>query len=321
MAFQYKGLKAVLERVPLTESEVDHRMEQLRSSRFRLVEVTDRNTKLGDQVTLDYVGRTGGVAFEGGSAKGQDLVLGSHMFIPGFEEQLVDRKKGEHVKVLLKFPSQYHAKELAGKPAEFDCVIQKICRREEYQLDDTFAQESEGFKTLAELREAVKQSLRDYYDERSEHEMQDNLLRQAAENFGYEPTEKEINDAVESQVMTLKSQLAQRNLTLEAYLSFSGHTEKELREDMRPTAVQTVKNYAVIAEIARLEKITVTQEDMANALDDICQRNQITAQQLQQVYDDAFAAAVQSAIISQKVLGVLRTNAEITEKWIETVQK
>ena len=321
MEFQYKGLKAVKELVPVTETEVDRRMEQLRSRSPRLVEVTDRPAQNGDQVTLDYVGTKDGIPFDGGSARGQDLVLGSGMFIPGFEEQLVGKNRGERVMVHVVFPQQYHAKELAGQKAVFDCTIRKICRREEYQLDDTFAKESEGFETLAELRSAVKDSLRAYYDDKSEEEVQDRLLRQAAENYGYQPTDKEVDSAVESQVMSLKSQLAQRNLTLEAYCSFSGHTEKELREDMRPVAVQTVKNYAVIQKIAELEKVTVTQKDMADALDGICRSNHITAEQLKEVYDEAFAHAVESAIVSQKVLGVLRRNAEVTEKWLENDQK
>ena len=321
MEFQYKGLKAVKELVPVTEEETDRRMEQLRSQTPRLVEVRDRRTRLGDQVTLDYVGTKDGVPFEGGSARGQDLVLGSHMFIPGFEEQLVDRAVGEPVKVLVRFPSQYQAKELAGQPAQFDCVIRKIYSREEYRLDDTFAKEAEGFETLAQLRTAVKASLRAYYDDRSEEELLDRLLRQAAENLGYEPTEKEISDSVESQIVTLKSQLARRNLTLEAYCKFTGHTEKEIRENMRPDAVQTVKNYAAIQKIAELEKVTVSQEDMADALDDICRKNRITAEQLKQIYDEAFSHAVESALVSRKVLDILRQNAEVTEKWLENVQK
>ena len=139
MSFTYRGLKADLERHIVTGEEIDRQIQRLQQQTPRIAEVTDRPTALGDEVVLNYAGFCGGVQFPGGTAENQTLVLGSGSFIPGFEEQLVDKVPGEEVTVKVMFPSQYHAEELAGKAAEFRCKILQIRVKTMYELDDTFA--------------------------------------------------------------------------------------------------------------------------------------------------------------------------------------
>ena len=141
MHFTYKGLKAQLEKHAVTDAEVDRQLQRLLEQSPRIVLVDDRPTERGDEVILDYAGFCDGVQFPGGTAENQTLVLGSGMFIPGFEEQLLDKVPGENVTVKVTFPQQYHSQELAGKEAEFRCVIHQIRVKTPYQLDDVFAQE------------------------------------------------------------------------------------------------------------------------------------------------------------------------------------
>ena len=144
MSFTYRGLKATLERHIITDEEIDRQLEKVRQQNPRIAHVDNRPTENGDEVVLDYAGYCDGVQFQGGTAQMQTLVLGSGMFSPGFEEQLLDKVPGEEVVVKVTFPTQYHAPELAGKEAEFHCKIHEIRVKTEYQLDDVFAKEVGG---------------------------------------------------------------------------------------------------------------------------------------------------------------------------------
>ena len=151
MSFTYRGLKANLEHHIVTNEEIDRQIQRLQQQTPRIAEIKDRPTQLGDEIVLNYAGFCGGEQFAGGTAENQTLVLGSGSFIPGFEEQLVDKMPGEEVVVKVMFPSQYHAEELAGKAAEFRCKILQIREKTPYELDDVFAREVGGCETFAEM--------------------------------------------------------------------------------------------------------------------------------------------------------------------------
>lgn len=313
MEFQYKGLEAVYEKVTVTQEEVDRRMDQLRRQSPAITVITDRPTELGDEVILDYIGTCNGVAFEGGSAEDQSLTLGSGMFIPGFEEQLLGKETGASVTVEVTFPDAYPHKDLAGKPAEFACQIKEIRTRREYDLDDTFAREVGHCESLEEMRELVAESLQEHYDRRSEEELLDRLVRLAAETVDYTPSEEELQGAVEEQLQTMKAQLAQRGLELEAYCSFMGTTEEQLREDMEPEARHQLLVRATVEKIAQLENLEAEEEEIAEACVEICRMNSITPEQLEEVYDEEFAQAVRRSVIGTKALRLIRDNAKITQ--------
>ena len=313
MEFQYKGLKANLEKVTVTDTEIDRRLEQLRQQSPAITKITNRLTQLGDEVILDYTGTCDGVAFEGGTAQDQCLTLGSGMFIPGFEEQLVGQEIGSDVTVYVTFPTAYPHKDLAGKNAEFACRIKAIQVRREYELNDTFAQEVGHCENMEAMRVLMGESLRAYYDERSEQELLQRLMHQAAENLDHQPGEAEMAEAVEQQMQTMDAQLAQKGLHLEDYCRFMNTTMEQLREDQRPEALEQLRIQAAIRAIAEAEHIEAEEKEIADACAEICRLNNISAQQLQAVYDDAFAETVRMNVIGGKVLQFLRQNAEITE--------
>lgn len=313
MEFVYRGLKAQLEHHTVTDEEVDRQMERLRRQNPRVATITNRPAQLGDEVVLDYAGFCDGEQFAGGTAENQALVLGSGMFIPGFEEQLVDRVPGEPVTVQVTFPTEYHAKELAGKAAEFHCVIHEIRVKTEYKLDDTFAKEVGHCDTFAEMRERLRASLQDYTDERGELDLQDRLIRQAAATLDFTPTEAELDAAVEEQIETLRAQLGQQGLTLEMYCQFLGSSEETLREEARADAAQSLRIQAAVAKIAELEGLDASQEEIAEACAQICRQNHMTMEQLRPHYDAAFEAAVVRSVITRKTLALVRSAAEVTE--------
>ena len=200
MSFTYRGLKAKLDRYLVTDKDVDAQIERLQQQNPRIAIITDRPTENGDEVVLDYAGYCDGVQFPGGTAENQTLVLGSGSFIPGFEEQLLDKVCEEKVIVKVTFPKQYHAPDLAGKDAEFHCTIHQIRVKTAYELDDTFAKEIGGCETFEEFRTKLTESMQAYTDERGEMDLQDRLLRQAAETLEFEPTEAQIEAELDEQM-------------------------------------------------------------------------------------------------------------------------
>lgn len=312
MEFIYKGLKANYEKVKVTDEMIDKQMEALRQQSPNVQVVTGRPTEQGDTVVLDYSGSVNGVKFAGGTAEQQTLTLGSGMFIPGFEDQLIGKNAGDDVDVKVTFPADYHAADLAGKEAVFACKIHEIRVSKLYDLDDVFAKEVGGCKDLAEMRQSLADSMRAWYDSRSEQELRDNLIRMASETLEFEATEAQIQEAVDAQMNTMKATLAQNGLTLEMYCQFTKSTEEQMREDLKPEAINGLRMVAAVEKIGELEQIEVTQEEMAQALASICEQNNITMEKLQEQYDEEFHHAVQRSVLTGKVMAWLREHAEVT---------
>ena len=314
MAFTYRGLKAEYDRHIVTPEEIQRQLVRLQQQNPRIAVITDRPTENGDEVVLDYAGFCDGVQFPGGTAEKQTLVLGSGSFIPGFEEQLLDKVVGEEVSVKVMFPAQYHAPDLAGKAAEFRCKIHEIRVKTAYELDDTFAREVGGCETMAEMEARMGESLQAYTDQRGEMDLQDRLLRMAAETLEFEPTESQILAEIEEQIQNLQAQLAQQGLNLEMYCQFMNTTEEALREDARANAVQSVRIQAAIELIASLENMEASKEEIGQAVAVIARQNNMTTEQLKPYYDAEFEAAVVRSVLTSKVMKLIRDSAEISQK-------
>ena len=313
MSFTYKGLSARLDRHIVTEEEVNHQLHRLLQQNPRIAVIKDRPTELGDEVVLDYAGFCDGVQFPGGTAENQTLVLGSGMFIPGFEEQLVDKVPEEQVTVHVTFPEQYHSEDLAGKAAEFRCVIHEIRVKTPYELDDTFAKEVGGCDTMDEMRQKLGNSLQDYSDEQGEMDLQDNLLRQAAATLDVTFSEEEMEQAVEAQMQTLSAQLSRQGLSMEMYCSFLNTTPETLRADARPAAEAALRNQAAIDEVVKLEGLKAEPEEIGQALAMIAHQNNMTMDQLKPYYDAEFEQAVIRNVLTSKVMRLIRDAADIAE--------
>ena len=313
MEFTYKGLEAQLNKHIITDEEVDRQIERVRQQNPRIAVIKDRPTENGDEVVLDYAGYCDGEQFEGGTAQNQTLVLGSGMFIPGFEEQLLDKVCEEPVVVEVTFPTEYHAPNLAGKKAEFHCTIHEIRVKTQYELDDVFAQEIGGCYTFPEMREQLQKSMQEYTDQRGEMDLQDRLLRQAAATLDVTISAEELEKSVTEQLQNMEAQLAQQGLNLQMYCQFMNTTEEDLRKDAYPAAEAALKNMAAVDKIVELEKLEATQEELAKALAAIARNNGITVEDLKDYYDAEFEAAVMRSVLTGKVMALIRENAIVTE--------
>ncbi len=313
MSFVYRGLEATLHRHIITEEEVNAQLERLRQQSPRIAAVTDRPTQPGDEVVLDYAGFCDGEQFPGGTAEKQTLVLGSGSFIPGFEEQLLDKVPGQQVVVKVTFPEGYHAPNLAGKAAEFRCTIHEIRLKTPYALDDDFAREVGGFETMEQMRAGMKKSLQDYTDQMGEQDLQDRLLRQAADSLNFTPTVSQMEQAMDEQMENLKAQLAHQGLTMEMYCQFLSTTEEKLREDSRGEAETSIRTQAAVEQIVYTEGLEASKEEIAQALAVICRQNNMTMEQLRPHYDAALEAAVVRSVLTAKAMQLIRDNAVITK--------
>ena len=313
MSFQYRGLKGEYEKHIVSEEEVNHRLTMIAKQNPRIIPINDRASQNGDELVLDYAGFCDGVQFPGGTAEKQTLVLGSHTFIPGFEEQLIGYMPGDEVSVKVMFPTEYHAPDLAGKAAEFRCKIHQIRETSEYAMDDVFAMEIGGVATFAEMKEQYAKAFQDYADNQSEMELQDNLLREAAKTLEYTPTAAEIDAELDAHLETLKGQLAEKGLTLEMYLQFMKTTEEKLRADARADAVVSLKIKKTIDKVVELEKLVVSDEEMDAALEVVCRQNNMTVEMLKPHIDEEFTAAITRSILMGKVMRLIRDAAEVID--------
>ena len=313
MEFTYKGLKAQRARHHVTGEEVDRQLTRLLQQNPRIALITDRPTQLGDEVVLDYAGFCGEEQFAGGTAQNQTLVLGSGMFIPGFEEQLVDKVVEEPVTVKVTFPESYHAENLAGKEARFECVIHQIRVKTAYELDDIFAKEVGQCDSLEEMRQEMLESMQAFADERGEMDLQDQLLRQAAATLDFAITPDALEQEVDQQMKVMEAQLARQGLSIEMYCQFMSTTVEDLRKDAHSAAEAALRNHAAIEKIVELEKIEPTQQELAEALAVIARQNNLTMDQLREYYTPEFEAAVMKSVLTGKVMQLIREAADVTE--------
>lgn len=298
----YKGLRGRLERLTVSDAQVDRQIEELIEQNPQIIPVTDRPSRLDDEVVLDYSGTCDGVRFEGGTAENQVLTLGSGMFIPGFEDQLVGVRPGDAVDVRVTFPAQYHAGHLAGKDAVFHCVIHEIRQRRKYVPGDDFAREVFGLSDFEALKSRLREGMQTYADQQAREDLCIRLLNDAMADYECEVTPAQLDAAMDQQLRALEAQLARQGLTLDAYCQFTGKTRDQLREEHAPDARQAVRRQRAIAEIARAEAIQADEASVAEAIQEICRQNNLTIDQLSAHMTPEAQDAVVRNVITKKVL-------------------
>ena len=309
----YKGLKAVRLVQLVTDEQLNQQLEEIRRQYPLSTPVTDRAAKLGDEVLIDYAGFVGENQFEGGTAERQPLMLGSGTFIPGFEEQLVGAKVGDKVDVKVTFPQEYHATDLAGKEAVFHCTVHAITAKTLRELDDQFAKDISGMNTMEEMKATLRAQMQQYADQVSEGQMRDQLLNALVDEcedlvVADELVETELDDAVK----TVYQQLQQQGLTLNDYLQFCGRTLEDLRAELRPNAISTVKARLALQEVSRLENITVSEEEIEAEYQVFSRECGIPVEQLKQACGNDAIEALRKDVTMKKTIAVLVDNADIT---------
>lgn len=259
---QYKGISVMKVNEDVTDEEVSQVIEREREQNARSVAVEDRGAENGDTVIIDYEGFMDGTAFDGGKGENHPLELGSHSFVDTFEDQLIGKKSGEEVEVHVTFPDEYHAEELAGRPAVFQVKIHEIRVKELPELDDEFAQDVSEFDTLAEYKEDVRKQLLEKAREEAQRIKEDEAVGKVVESSSMEIPDAMIDTQVEVMVEDFAQRIQSQGLGFEQYMQFSGLTVDKLKEQMRPEAVSRIERSLVLEQIVKEENIETTEEEL-----------------------------------------------------------
>jgi trigger factor len=259
---KYLGVTVSKVDTSVSDEDVDAELEKERSNNARTITVTDRPVQSGDTAVIDFEGFVDGVAFEGGKGEKHPLEIGSHSFIDTFEDQLIGKNAGDDVDVNVTFPEKYQSAELAGKPALFKVKIHEIRSRELPELDDEFASDVSEFETLAEYKESLKKNLQEQKQNEAKKTKEDEALQKIIDKSEMDIPEAMISTQCESMIEEFEQRLSQSGLTLDQYMQFSGMTMDKLNEQVRPEALSRIQSSLVLEQIAKEEKIEVTDEDI-----------------------------------------------------------
>ncbi len=259
---EYKGLEVPKAEVKVEDAEVDAEIERLRTRNAR-IETVERPAQNGDTVIIDFEGFMDGVPFEGGKGEHYSLALGSGSFIPGFEDQLVGCSAGDEKTVEVTFPEEYGAKELAGKPATFQCKVHEVKEEIKPELDDEFAKDVSEFDTLDELLADTRKKLTETQEKSVENAFRNAVLEAAVKNVEVQVPQTLIDNTIDSMRRDFQYQLSMNGMTMQDYTKMLGQTELELRQSMAGTAETRVRSELMLEEIAKAEHIEVSDEDVA----------------------------------------------------------
>lgn len=308
----YKGLEVERQDTAVTDEEIEEQLNDRRQGNAEFVIKEDEPAAEGDTVVIDFEGFTDGEPFEGGKAEGYELELGSNSFIPGFEEQLTGVKAGESKDVEVSFPEEYHAAELAGKPATFKVTVHEVKSRELPELDDEFAKEIDSeVASLDELRSKLKEQTAQEKKDASEAALRDELVEQAAKNADIEIPEVMVEGEVDRMIQEFGQRLQQQGMTLDLYFQFSGQDEAALRAQMKEDAETRVRVSLVLEAIAEAEGVTVGEEDIQEELQTMSGQFNMDTEQIKQILGGT--EMLENDIRFKKTIEFLVENAKISE--------
>ena len=309
---EYKGLEVTKLSTEVTDEEVEAQIQAELAKKAELEIKEDGAVEDGDTAVIDFEGFLGEEAFEGGKGEDYALEIGSGSFIPGFEEQLVGVKAGESKDVVVTFPEEYHAAELAGKEATFKVAVKEIKTKVLPELNDEFAKEIDPeVESLDALRAKIKEQTAEQKKAESEGTLRDELVEKAAENAEMEIPQGMINTELDRMVQEFGQRLQMQGMNLELYFQFSGQNEEALREQMTPDAENRVRVALTLEAIAKAENVQVTEEDITAELDAMAAQFGMTVDQIKTALGGT--AILENDIKTKKTVELLVENAKISE--------
>ena len=317
----YKGVEVQKTVKPISEEAIDARINSDVERASTTQDVTDRAVENGDIVNLDYAGTVDGVAFDGGTAQNQSLTIGSNMFIPGFEEQMVGMQIGEEKDLNVKFPEQYHAEELAGKDAVFHVKVYGIQVKVKPALDDDFAADVSEFDTFEAYKQNIVETLEKNEAERAEAELEDNLVQKVVDAADCDIPDAMIQDEVTTMLREMEMRMAYQGLRFADYLKYTGQTEDQVREQYKGEATNRVKTQLVLEAVAKAEGIEATDEDHEAAIADQAKRMGQEAEAFKAGLSEGQLSYLRETAAIKKTIDFLKENAVITEKGEEKAEE
>ena len=308
---EYKGVEVEKTAAEVTDEDVDAELKKVQEQNSRLVTVEDRAVADGDQTVIDFEGFVDGKAFDGGKAEDYTLVIGSHSFIDTFEDQLIGKNIGDDVEVNVTFPAEYHAADLAGKPATFKVKIKEIKVKELPELNDEFAGEVSEFETLDAYKEDVKKKLAETKQNQANAENENKVVQKVVENAQMDIPAAMVDEQVRNMIEDYARRLQSQGLSFDQYLQFTGSTIEQLQEQMRPQAELRLRTRLVLEAVAAAEKIEPSQELVDAEINKMAENYKMEAEQIKTIMGEAGLAQMKADMAVQEAVDFLVAEAKL----------
>ncbi len=301
----YKDLGVEKKTAEVTDEELDAELKRVQDQNSRTVSVSDRPVQDGDIAIIDYEGFMDGVPFDGGKGEDHELTIGSHSFIDTFEEQLIGKNIDDDVDVNVTFPEEYHAKELAGKPALFKVKIKGIKVKELPELNDEFADEVSDFQTFEEYKADLKKNLAEKKQKALDEEYREAVLKKIVENATIDIPEMIVDYQARQMVNDYAQRLQAQGLSLEMFMKYTGQTEEALKDSFKEQAKTRYSNALVLEAIAKAEKIEVSDEEVEADIEKTAKNYQMEVEELKKLMPPAELEHIREDLASEKALELI----------------
>lgn len=308
---QYKGVEVEKASEEVTDEEVSAELVKVQDQNSRLVTIEDRGIEDGDQTVIDFKGFIDGAAFDGGDAEDYPLTIGSHSFIDTFEEQLIGKTTGEECEVNVTFPTEYHAKNLAGKPAVFKVKIKEIKHKELPEINDEFASEVSEFETLEEYRADLREKLIEKKKKEAVTLNEDKVVEAVVANATMDIPEPMLNAQAENMVQENARRMQSQGISLDQYMQYTGMTMDMLRDQAKPQAERRIRTRLVLEAVAEAEKIEVSEEKFDEELQKMADTYKMEVDKLKEYMGDFEKEQMKKDLAVQAAVDFLVAEAKL----------
>ena len=308
---QYKGVEVEKADASVSAEDVEAELKKVQEQNARLLTVEDRGVEDGDQTVIDFEGFVDGKGFEGGKAEDYPLTIGSHSFIDTFEEQLIGKKIGEECEVNVSFPTEYHAADLAGKPATFKVTVKEIKVKELPELNDEFASEVSEFDTLDEYKKDVEKKLAEKKEIEANSKNEDAVVAKVVENATMESPDKLIDAQAENMVQDMARRMQSQGLSLDMYLKYTGMTVEQMKEQARPDAEKRIRTRLVLEAVAKAENIQISDEKVDEEVAKMAEAYKMEVEKLKSYMSESDVKQMKEDLAVQQAVDLLVAEAKL----------
>ena len=308
---QYKGVEVEKADASVSAEDVEAELKKVQEQNARLLTVEDRGVEDGDQTVIDFEGFVDGKGFEGGKAEDYPLTIGSHSFIDTFEEQLIGKKIGEECEVNVTFPTEYHAADLAGKPATFKVTVKEIKVKELPELNDEFASEVSEFDTLDEYKKDVEKKLAEKKEIEANSKNEDAVVAKVVENASMEIPDKMIDAQAENMVQDMARRMQSQGLSLDMYLKYTGMTVEQMKEQARPDAEKRIRTRLVLEAVAKAENIQISDEKVDEEVAKMAEAYKMEVEKLKSYMSESDIKQMKEDLAVQQAVDLLVAEAKL----------
>ena len=308
---EYKGIEVEKADAAVTAEDVEAELKKVQEQNARLLSVEDRPVADGDKTVIDFEGFVDGKPFDGGKAEDYELTIGSHSFIDTFEEQLVGRNIGEACEVNVTFPEEYHAPELAGKPATFKVTVKEIKVKELPALDDEFAGEVSEFETMDEYKKDIEAKILERKQKEAATENENRVVDRVAANASLEIPDKMVESQIDNMVQDTARRMQGQGLSMDMYMKYTGMTMDAMRDQMRPQALKRIQTRLVLEEVVKAEDIQVSDERLDEELAKMAAAYQMEVDKLKEYMSDRDKEQMKEDLAVQEAVDFLVAEAKL----------